>query len=320
MGFKLNELLGLGGWTPAYKFVNLFLNGKYQGVYMLVESVKRNSDCRLDVDKATGYIIERDSYWWNEDVFFKSSLGKEYTFKYPDSEDLDVTQLEYIQQAIEQMEQAIADGSYDQLIDTRSFAAWLLAHDILGTYDSGGANIYLTKYDNTDTTKIAMSTLWDFDSTFRNTGKWARIHESTFFYFPLLLNSENRSFVTEYCRLWNEQSATVLSEMKRFLQQYLSTDECMRLNFSRQYDARRWIYNPVYVGTNINDGIKWFDERKAWLDMQIKTIVADNISNTSTTDRNDKNNAVYSLQGVYIGNKARRPGIYIIDGRKQLVK
>ena len=87
IGVKVNELMSMQ-WTPAYQIVNLILNGDYRGVYLLIESVKRNNRCRLDVDKQTGYVFEYDPYWWNEDVYletyFTRSLDAKFTFKEPD--------------------------------------------------------------------------------------------------------------------------------------------------------------------------------------------------------------------------------------------
>ena len=55
-GFKVNEMLGLP-WTPQLHFVSVVLNDRYRGLYMLCESVKRNPDCRINVDKNSGYIF-----------------------------------------------------------------------------------------------------------------------------------------------------------------------------------------------------------------------------------------------------------------------
>ena len=41
IGHKVNELIGMP-WAPRFKFVNLVLNGEPQGLYILIESVKRN--------------------------------------------------------------------------------------------------------------------------------------------------------------------------------------------------------------------------------------------------------------------------------------
>ena len=80
-------------YVPSGEYVNLLFNGDYRGLYFLSESVSRNPSCRIDVDKDTGYIIELDPYWWNEDVWFETTLTRgspfrRYTFKHPDSEDV----------------------------------------------------------------------------------------------------------------------------------------------------------------------------------------------------------------------------------------
>ena len=89
IGLKVNDLMGLQ-WTPKYRFANVVFNGDFRGLYMLMESVERNADCRLNVDKQTGYIVELDAYWWKEKVYAKASFEEpmNYTFKYPDEDDM----------------------------------------------------------------------------------------------------------------------------------------------------------------------------------------------------------------------------------------
>ena len=187
VGFKLNELIKMQ-WTPSFQFVNLVLNGDYKGLYLLAESEERNSDCRLDVDKS-GYIIEYDAYWWNEDAYFVSdwTYPLNYTFKYPDEEDVTEEQIAYIKNYIDILEASINEGSsYESYMDVDSWARWILAHDILGTWDSWGSNIYITKYDNTNISKLMMPNLWDFDSNFWMTDSWANAHVSDTHYFKKL--------------------------------------------------------------------------------------------------------------------------------------
>ena len=77
-------------WTPSYEFVNVMLNGKYQGMYYLMESVARD-ECRINVSNE-GFIIEHDPFFWNEDGhFFKTNhqtAAYGYTYKYPDKDDV----------------------------------------------------------------------------------------------------------------------------------------------------------------------------------------------------------------------------------------
>lgn len=61
IGPEVSRLCGLG-WKPASRYVNLVLNGRYRGLYLLSETVKEGpSRCNIS---ASGYIMECDPYWW----------------------------------------------------------------------------------------------------------------------------------------------------------------------------------------------------------------------------------------------------------------
>ena len=268
IGFMLNRLVGMP-WTPAYEYVNLIVNGDYRGIYMLCEQVRRNADCRLYVDKHTGYILERDAYWWNEPLYFRTNtLDKEYTFKYPDQDDVTPAQLQFISTYMEQVEQSVASGTYLQYIDLPSWAAWLLAHDILGTSDSGGSNIYLA-LDNDSTARIAMTTLWDFGSIMRTTDQWARIHYDTWFYYPQLLDSRNRAFTEAYIALWNEKGKEIIDSLARQINDFAQSDVAAAIEASQPFEEQRWYYNPATVAENAQKASEWLSARSLWLDAQV---------------------------------------------------
>lgn len=324
VGLKLNELFGLGGWTPEYRFVNLFFNGKYHGIYMLLESIKRNADCRLNVHKNSGYIIERDAYWWNEDLYFSTPMKMQYTFKYPDSKDITNEQLNYIQTAVENMETSISDGTYNEHIDIKSFARWVLAHDILGTYDSGGSNIYVTKYDSTANSKFTMATLWDFDSSFRVTDNWARVHYD-FFYFKQLFDNSNHLFLSAYKHEWEQMRDSIFNAMNKFFDDFLDSPLTQALNRSRSMDGAVWKYHAPTVKSNIDEYRSWMEQRREWLDENIMDIDVepyDILQIASQTQHNSLSPAtVYNISGQKMSSShSLRKGIYIRDGRKYIVR
>ena len=150
--FKLSEEIGML-WTPQHCYINLFINDDYRGIYMLTESVKRNTSARLNVTE-TGYIIEKDAYWWNEDKYLTTNTNRKYTFKYPDSDDVTDSISNCIKLSVDNLEYSLISGNYEDYIDINSFAKWLLCHDILGDSDAAGSNIYITKYDNTNNREI----------------------------------------------------------------------------------------------------------------------------------------------------------------------
>lgn len=313
IGLKINELLGLGKWTPTYMFVNLYINDDYRGIYMLLESVKRNADCRINVDKQTGYIIECDAYWWNENVWFNTESEKKYTFKYPDDKDVTNEQISYIQQTLNTMEHSIVEGTYNDYIDVYSFAAWMMAHDILGTYDSGGANVYLTKYDNTPDSKLTMATLWDFGSIMKTNNEWSRIRTDDFFYFNQLFENKNSEFLNAYITIWNQKSEDIFEGIKTFLNDFASSQTAIAIQESRPYDGQRWGYPVSTVNENIQDALTWFTQRQKWINGQLLP----NKINTPNLTTNSKGNTFHIN-----GQKNNNPkfGIYIVDGKKRFIK
>ena len=274
IGFRLSQLTGLE-WTPALQYVNLIVNGKYCGVYALVEQVKRNEQCRINVDKKTGYIIERDPYWWNEPIYFNTLYKKEYTFKYPDEDDVTEAQVNYIRSSVVRMETAINDGTYENYIDIDSWATWLLTHDILGTWDSGGSNIYLAKNDDTDSSPFRMCCIWDFDSMTRMKDAWARIHTDSFFYFPQLLRSPNPAFLRAYVEKWEKLSPTLFDQMHSYLDSISRSDFGDAVRELKVIEARALKYSGTTLEEDMTGYHQWFSSREVWLKSQFEALKTD---------------------------------------------
>lgn len=262
VGFKVNELVGMV-WTPGHRHVNVVINGDYRGPYLLCESVKRNTDCRLDVDKS-GFIFEFDPYWWNEDVYVSSgsSPSYNYTFKYPDPDDILPEQLDYMQTLVRNYEKSVKNGSYTSIIDVESFAKWCLVHDIAGTQDAGGANLYYSKYDTTDQTPIVMPVTWDFDMAERTNSAWSLSHTS---HMTTLFNSSNRAFVREYVNAWVKIRSSLVSDVNTFIRGFGNSDEGSA--FQASMDLHKLVYgNSVSVSGFVAWHAGWFISRQPWLD------------------------------------------------------
>ena len=269
IGLKINELVGMT-WTPRHHFVNVVMNDRYRGAYLLCESVKRNPDCRLNVDKNSGFIFEFDPYWWNEAVYVKSQRhpSYNYTFKYPDEEDITEEQLAYMQSLVTAYENSMKNGTYTDYIDARSFAGWCLVHDILGTKDAGGTNMFYTKYDTTAESKIVMPLTWDFDMAYRTTSAWSASHIS---HMNKLFNSTNRAFTREFVALWREIRGTIVADATGYMKAFRNSSEGIALNSSFVLDKE--VYGrslSVYSYVSVCNG--WLTERYIWLDNQINAL------------------------------------------------
>ena len=269
-GLKINELGGLQ-WTPAYEYVNVMFNGDYRGVYMLVETVERNNKCRLNVADS-GYVIEYDAYWWNEDKYIYSKLfyAMNYTYKYPDSDKVTDEQHTYIKDVVGKFDDSLPRGTYPNYIDVKSFAAWMVCREIMGCKDGTGSNMLLTKYDNTDESKLKMANMWDFDSAMQRTDNWDGVHNSWF--FGKLFNNSNRSFVREYIKRWYKLKPAIFGQIDTYIADYANSEEFIALEKSLEMDYKRWGGSQVSPRQEIDNIRQWFVSRKVWLDKNISKL------------------------------------------------
>ncbi|MCM1020661.1 MAG: CotH kinase family protein [Muribaculum sp.] len=262
-GLWVNELIGMD-WTPQCQYVNVLFNNEFRGVYLLCEAVERNTDCRIDVSK-TGFVTELDAYWWNEDgAYVASSYSPvwNYTFKYPDYEDMDAESIQYVAQTMAQMEAALANNTYASVIDCESFAKWLMGHDILGTLDYGGSNMYYSKYDNTPESKIRRPTMWDFDSSERLPDTWSNSHLN---HHNSLFTSTVMHFKKAFANVWHRNGQYVFDIMAQRLSSFQQSPEAAAYDKSIEATNSHWGFNYSSSKTYTNRSLSWYASRKTWM-------------------------------------------------------
>lgn len=264
--FRISRLVGMP-WVPECQYVNVIINDKYRGIYLLCESVDRNPKCRLDVDKSWGFIFECDLYWWNEDVYVFSgdAPSYNYTFKYPDSDEITEEQLAYMQSLVNSFEASLTTNNYPDMIDVHSFAAWTLVHDIMGTKDGGGCNRFYTKYDTTAESKIIMPVAWDFDLSERAQREWSRCHSV---YMNKLFNNSNKAFVSEFVRLWCNIRETLLDDFTAEMNAFLNSPDGRAVEASFPLDNIVWDRNRTF-NSYVSSHILWAWVRYDWLDPKV---------------------------------------------------
>lgn len=310
VGLKISEMMALP-WTPAWCFVNVVINGDYRGVYVLAESVKRNPDCRLNVNKQTGFIAEYDPYYWNEDVYIESSIPSSlhYSLKFPDPENITEQQLSDVTSAIQEMEKSIFSNNTSK-IDITSFVNWLMAHDILGTQDAHGSNIFLMKYDNTEQTKVQMCNLWDFDSITQTEGSWAKVHSPGLFLYYYLFRYENEEFMNVYMSKWEEVKNSLFSFLDEWLDNYATSDEANALDISLQLESKRYNRKINSVDTVISSLRQWFKQRKSWIESSLSP------SSINCNLMKPRFENSYNLKGIINNYQHCKSGIVIRSNKK----
>lgn len=327
VGMWTNEAVGMP-FVPKYQFVNLFINGDYRGLYQLSELVKVNPLCRVNIDEANGYIIEYDAYWWHDEVYFSTDyLGDgrlRYVIKYPEDEELTDAKQAYIADWFNHLEENVcytvsAKTHYDQWLDVKSFARWLLAHDMIGDVDNAGSNLYFFKNNEEDSSKVMMGPMWDFDSAMDLPGV-ARIH-NTYLFAWLLWCGENEQFAHEYIKMYNDLSDTIIAHILQQADDLGASSMAEAITKSRKYNAMRWDLNGYStLAKNIKDLHAYYAGKKEAMSEDIENICHAHHWGVSGSMIIDAQGQFlhYDLLGRVVAEDA--PGIHIVNRQKIWVR
>ena len=241
-------------WAPDCEWVNVIFNGQYHGLYLLAETIERNNKGRINVAD-DGFIVEKDPYWWTEDgEYIPSVLSPRYayTLKYPDFEDLDEDGKEYIKTTLDPLLEKLEQSGYDEHIDLDSWIDFVLLHDLMGTNDAGGCNLYFIKYDRDS--KIGLGPAWDFDSAGLSS-HLSDTHRSEH-YMNRLFNNQDRTFVRKYVERFDEVAEDAYAMIERMIEE----GPCDEEMFSRSKAA-----TDALVSNNIFSHAEARDMLGSWL-------------------------------------------------------
>jgi hypothetical protein len=181
VAFKIGELVGLE-FSPSARFVDFYLNGVFQGNYMLTDQVEVDSK-RVNVETqqpedltlpaiSGGYLLEIDGYAGSEPVKFYTGKNMPVSVKYPKDDAINTAQFNYIRDFTQQFENTLFSSAfsdpetgYRAYVDTASLVNWYIACELTGNSDSFWST-YIYKHRDID--KFYFGPLWDFDIAFNN--------------------------------------------------------------------------------------------------------------------------------------------------------
>ncbi|WP_040196093.1 CotH kinase family protein [Candidatus Soleaferrea massiliensis] len=171
------------GFAPRGTFVDLFVNGKYNGTYLLCEQVEI-AENRVDIDKPDpsvvdgSYLFEIDEYGDTDERYFypgfmtysnnywAQNLNSKVNIKKPKVKDITEEQFEFARDYVTRASQAVKDGNYEEYIDVDSLIDWYLLQEFMKNKDSDFyKSCYMYKSAGS---KLFMGPIWDFDLTGAN--------------------------------------------------------------------------------------------------------------------------------------------------------
>lgn len=192
LAYRIASEIGGNNMAPDSRFCEVLMekNGvyTYQGVYLFMETISRGDD-RLKLDKYkpknvySSYIVRRDRKTSTDvmlDTYGRISGKVEGTnkqfdnwigLKYPSQAKLTDATKEYIEKDFSKMEKVVYSDdysifrTYDQFIDTQSFADYFLINEFFGNYDAGKHSTYMYKNSGE---KLKIGPVWDYDQAMNN--------------------------------------------------------------------------------------------------------------------------------------------------------
>ena len=217
----------LNGWAPDTRFVELFVDGEYQGVYLAVEPVT-NGESRLRLAEfgllsgETAYIVNRDRIDTGSEEIDTWGKTNGYTYnalyiRYPSKNKITEKQKAYIQKDISEFEQVLYGKNfsdkrigYKAYIDMDNWVDYFIINEFAMNYDAGNLSTYL--YKELDG-KLQLA-VWDFNNGFDNY-QWFRtetdvLHTVENSWFQRLWQDEN--FRDRVCERYRQLRETTLAD------------------------------------------------------------------------------------------------------------
>ena len=162
-------------YSPESRWVDLYLNGEYAGLYLLCERNEIRQQ-RVWPEGEGKYLVSMDMAWRLQEnnrpyVTLESGL----TFRIQDSQINDTA----VQQLLQSVENAIcAEDGFDpvsgkhwtELIDLDSWARKYLVEEIFGNGDAGAISQYF--YGSAQEGRLYAGPVWDFDISMGNAQAW----------------------------------------------------------------------------------------------------------------------------------------------------
>ena len=299
----------IGRYTTRRRYCELYINGDYRGVYMLMENIKRDVN-RVDIatllptdtvgnELTGGYIMKVDRIQGDFEGGWASPyprLGGDEQFiqmHKPEADDLHPLQFNYIQQHFTQFEHALAGNNYTDpelgyraFIEPESFIDMYFANEITKNVDAYRLSTYFYKEKDSDGGKIVMGPWWDFNLGFGNSDGCESHLTSGFesntgcyvlhpFWWERLREDADYRGLTR-C-MWDDYRSDVWSDEN--IHGIIDSLSAVLADPSVRDHARwprlgQYVWPNVFIGQTYEEEVQWLREwimaRLAWLDDNIE--------------------------------------------------
>ena len=295
-----------GHYSPRTRFIELVVNGDYQGLYVLTEKIKRDKN-RVAIAKITpsdttaidisgGYLLRVDKtsamdpieYW--ESVVQPPIAGFNrvvYQYFDPDYYELTPDQRAYVKNHMFLFEQALVSQDfkdpvlgYRAFLDIPSFVDLMILNEFSKDVDGFRLSHYFYKQKDTKGGKLVTGPPWDYNLTYGNSDFTEDIHlpqnwthtltVAVYWWARIMQDAWFRNQL--YCR-WDELYSSVLNPANVSLMldsTFQKIEEAVPRNFRRWPVLGEYIWPNSFVGMDYPEEEEylrtWIIDRLAWMD------------------------------------------------------
>lgn len=237
---------------------DVFINGKYTGLYLMTEKIGINSTS-VDIDEKNGILFELDVNFDENYKFYSESYNLPVMVKDPDFDELYEDDPEGLtpdermvlwQKDFTKAESSVKEGNGFDSFDLESFVNYMIVYNLVRNQEiSFPKSIYIHKQELGDNEKYTFGPVWDFDACFNlpvlKNGeiKETEYNMATLIHPFLKKLVETPGFMEKYQERFAWFKDNVYPEMLEFLDNYSSL-----INESAKLDGYRW---------DIEEDLKW---------------------------------------------------------------
>jgi len=313
-------------WNPRTRFCELMLNGKYEGVYLLMEKIKKDSS-RVDIadllpadisgDELTGgYILRVDKddltgQYFKTSVTYGGMPAKNYQFFEPEVNKLAPIQQLYIQYQMQAFENALTspafadpEQGYQKFIDASSFVDYLLLNELAMDVDNFKYSTYCYKEKDSKGGKFFAGPIWDDDLGYGNANFWMYgssgsgwmynyVNNDRLFWWKRLMEDSYFSDLvyTRWTSLregrWSNER--LISDMDSMV---VTMGSAVERNYTQWPVLGVHVWPNVFVGdtyvSDLNYLKSWLLNRLNWMDDNLSGTLLQPIADISVSDSEGK--------------------------------